>query len=123
MARVVHDSFRSEYSGATGARNSAERMNNLDFQECWDTRLQRTSIYLETGGFNEYPDGINSRSILLEVGGEETIAAAKGDPIMENDPLSELFPTLSDHIHLDLQGMSNITILHLETLEPIFWIL
>ena len=34
MAGVVHDSFRSEDSGATGARNSAKRMNNLDFQEC-----------------------------------------------------------------------------------------
>ena len=31
----------------------------------------------------------------MEVGGDETIEGAKGDPIMENDPLSELLPTLS----------------------------
>ena len=34
-------------------------------------------------------------SIILEVGGDETIAGANGDPIMENDPLSELLSTLS----------------------------
>ena len=27
--------------------------------------------------------------------GDETIAGAKGDPIMQNDTLSDLFPTLS----------------------------
>ena len=42
-------------------------------------------------GFNKYDDGLNARSIILEVREEETIAGAKGDPIMENDPLSELF--------------------------------
>ena len=58
-------------------------------------QLKCTGLDLETEGFNEYYDGINCRSIILEVGGDETIAGAKGDPIMENDPLSELFPTLS----------------------------
>ena len=85
MAGVVHDSFRSEDSGSTGARNSAKHMNNLDFKECEDNRLQCTCSNLETKGFNEYDDGINSKSIILEVGGDETIAGAKGDPIMEND--------------------------------------
>ena len=58
MDGVVHDSFRSEESGGTGARNSAEHMNNLDFQECGDTGLQHTSLDLETKGFNEYGDGL-----------------------------------------------------------------
>ena len=70
-------------------------MNNLDFQECGDIGLQHTRLDLETEGFNEYIDRINARSIILEVGGYETIACAKGEPIMENDPLSKLFPTLS----------------------------
>ena len=43
-------------------------MNNLDFQECGDTGLQHTGLDLETKGFNEYDDGINARTILLEVG-------------------------------------------------------
>ena len=60
-------------------------MNNLDFQECGDTRLQRTCLDLETEGFNEYDDTLNMRSIILEVGGDETIVGAKGDPVMEND--------------------------------------
>ena len=58
MAGVVHDSFRLEDSSAIGARNSAKHMNNLDFQECEDTRLQHTSLDLETKGFNEYGDGL-----------------------------------------------------------------
>ena len=47
---------------------TAECMNNLDFQECGDTGLQHTCLDLETGGFNEYADGLNARSILLEAG-------------------------------------------------------
>ena len=70
-------------------------MNNKIFQECGDTRLQHTCLDLETEGFNEYADGLSAKSIILEVGGDETIAGAKGDPIIENDSLSELFPTLS----------------------------
>ena len=50
-------------------------MNNLDFQECGDTGLQRTGLDLETEGFNKYADGINSRSIILEVGWDETIGS------------------------------------------------
>ena len=34
MVGVVDNSFRSKDSGATEARNSAEHMNNMDFQEC-----------------------------------------------------------------------------------------
>ena len=96
MLWVVHDSFRSEDSSATGARNSAKNMNNLVFQECGDTGLQRTCLDLETEGSNEYAERLNARSIILEVEGNQTIACANGDAIMEND--------------LDLQGM-NITIL------------
>lgn len=95
MAGVVHDSFRSEDSGATGARISAKRMNNVDFQEFGDTGLQRAGLDLETEGSNDYADVLNARSIILEVGGDETIAGAKGDPIMDNGPLPELLPTLS----------------------------
>ena len=91
----MYDNLRSENSGAIGARNIAECMNNLDFQECGDTGLQRTSLDVEIEGFNEYANELNARSIILEVGGDETIAGATGDPIMENNPLSELFPTLS----------------------------
>ena len=43
-------------------------MNNLDFQECGDIGLQCIGLDLETEGFNEYDDGINARSILLEAG-------------------------------------------------------
>ena len=46
--------------------DTAERMNNLDFQECGDIGLQRTGLDLETEGFNEYVDGLNARSILFE---------------------------------------------------------
>ena len=83
MAQVVHDIFRSEDSGATGGRNSAKHVNSLDFQECGDTCLQCTGLDLETWGFNEYANGINARSIILEVGGDETITGSKGDPITE----------------------------------------
>ena len=48
-------------------------MNNLDFQECGDTGLQCTGLDLETEGFNEYAYGFNARSIILEVGRDETI--------------------------------------------------
>ena len=44
MVGVVHYRFRSEDSGTIGARNSAEHMSNLDFQECGDTGLQRTGL-------------------------------------------------------------------------------
>ena len=50
---------------------------------------------MEIEGFNEYADGLNAKSIILELRGDETIACSKGEPIMENDPLSESFPTLS----------------------------
>ena len=48
MDGVVHDIFISEDSGATRARNSAKHMNNMDFQECGDTRLQHKGLDLET---------------------------------------------------------------------------
>jgi len=52
MVGVVHDSFRSEDSGAIGAHNgarkSAERMNNVDFQESMNGGLQCTCLDLET---------------------------------------------------------------------------
>jgi hypothetical protein len=99
MAGVVHDSFRSEESGAIGAyntaRSSAERRNIVDFQEFGDTGLHCTGLDLETEGSNEYADGLNARNIILELGGDEAIGGVKGDPIMENGPLSELLPTLS----------------------------
>ena len=97
--------------GLSGA--TTKRMNNLDFQECKDTGLQRIGLDLETKEFNEYVDGLNARSIILEVGGDETIAGAKcqeynigsrgdetiagakADLIMQNYPLYELLPTLS----------------------------
>ena len=47
---------------------NTERMNNLDFQECGDTGLQRIGLDLETEGFVEYSDGINARNIILESG-------------------------------------------------------
>ena len=50
---------------------------------------------METEGFNEYVDVLNSRSLILEVRGDEIIAGAEGDPIMENDPLSKLLLILS----------------------------
>ena len=53
----------------------------------WGYRTTTHKLDLETEGFNEYVDGLNARSIILEVGGDETIAGAKGDPIMENNPL------------------------------------
>ena len=52
--------------GLSGA--TAECMNNLDFQECGDTGLQHTGLDLETESFNEYVDGLNAMSILLEAG-------------------------------------------------------
>lgn len=98
MAGVVHDSFRSEDSAAIGAynaaRSSAERMNNVDFQDIVDIGQQCTGLDLEAEG-SEHADGLNTRSIILELGGDETIAGSKGDPIMENGTLSELLPTLS----------------------------
>ena len=48
-----------------------------------DTTLQHTGLDLKTEGFNEDVDGINARSIILEVGGDETITGSKGDPITE----------------------------------------
>ena len=51
-------------------------MNNMDFQECRDTRLQRAGLVLETEAFNEYVDRINARSTILEVEGDGTITSA-----------------------------------------------
>ena len=42
----------------------------------WGSGLQHTCLDLEAKCFNEYADSLNSRSIIMEVGVDETIAGA-----------------------------------------------
>ena len=68
--------------------------------------MQHTGLDLETKGFNQYVDGINE---YAEVRGDETITGANGDPIMENDPLSELLPILSRSYSFGSSGNGILT--------------
>ena len=60
--------------------NPSECMTDVGFQEFRDIGLQPVGLDLETKGSNDYVDGINARSIILELGRDETITYAPGEP-------------------------------------------